>query len=85
MSNWIWSGDERQLTDLKKLHPVFACVYPKGFGLTRFLVESYFAMNPQPQEKQITTAALAIVSAATSCLPSVCGILWVAWHKIARC
>jgi hypothetical protein len=41
-------------------------------------------MNPQPEEKQITTAALVVVSAAISSLAFTCGIIWVARHYISR-
>jgi hypothetical protein len=41
-------------------------------------------MNPQPEEKQIKTAALVVVSAAISSLALACGIIWVARHYISR-
>jgi hypothetical protein len=41
-------------------------------------------MNPQPEEMQITTAALIVVSAAISSLALACGIIWVTWHYISR-
>jgi hypothetical protein len=41
-------------------------------------------MNPQSEEKPITTAALVVVSAAISSLALACGIIWVARHCISN-